>query len=175
MKTMGSEYQGSDLSSKYSISNYVKSSSSFTSKQKTTFEPPPSSSSKNDDTKEEQVSNPHKLEGREEWAIPSNIATPGQWETVSTPKKKTATMDNDKKDKKTTAHDNKPEFQDDEAEDEEDLKNFKIQEKQLPLDDKDDKDSKDSSEQPLFKKRKKVGMGQNDKKTKRRIRSKEEE
>ena len=173
MKTMGSEYQGSDLSSKYSISNYVKSSSSFSSKQKTTFEPPPPSSlSKDNDTEEEQVSSSHQLEGREEWAIPSNIATPGRWETVSTPKMKTATMDNDKKDKKTTTHDNKPEFQDDEAEDEEDLKNFKIHEKQLFLDDKDDNDN---SEQPLFKKRKKIGMGQNDKKAKRRIRSKEEE
>ncbi|KAI7848462.1 hypothetical protein BDC45DRAFT_523259 [Circinella umbellata] len=166
MKTMGNEYQGSDLSSKYSISNYAKSlsSSSYSSKSKTTFEPPPP---KDDDIQQKQ------LEGKEEWAIPSNIAAPGQWEIISTIKKKaTSTMDNDKKDKKTTTHDNKPEFQDDEIEDEEDLKNFKIQEKQLPLD-HDNNNSID--EQPLFKKRKKTGMGQNDKKVKRRIRSKEEE
>ncbi|KAI7851954.1 hypothetical protein BDC45DRAFT_514758 [Circinella umbellata] len=153
MKTMGSEYQGSDLSSKYSISNYAKSlsSSSYSSKSKTTFEPPP----KDDDIQQKQ------LEGKEEWAIPSNIAAPGQWEIISTIKKKsTSTADNDRKDKKTTTHDNKPEFQDDEIEDEEDLKNFKIQEKQLPLD-HDNNNSID--EQPLFKK------------LKRRIRSKEEE
>ncbi|KAI9496481.1 ZIP zinc transporter-domain-containing protein [Zychaea mexicana] len=95
--------------------------------------------------------------GREEWAIPSNIATPGQWQTVAPiegERKNGSLADkgnraNTKKATMTT-HDNAPEFQDDDgAEDDEDLRNFKIQEKQLPVDD-DDGGDKETNLQGWF-------------------------
>ncbi|KAI8384958.1 ZIP zinc transporter-domain-containing protein [Radiomyces spectabilis] len=74
------------------------------------------------------------VEGREEWAIRSNIAQPGEWETVTPSSQSSmAAKDQHKKTDTATTHDQKPEFQDDEAEDEEDLRNFKIREKELPL------------------------------------------
>ncbi|KAI9261557.1 ZIP zinc transporter-domain-containing protein [Phascolomyces articulosus] len=145
-----SGYQGTDTSyssaSKYSISNYKKTTTNnqpSSSKPKTTFEPPVP---KNDET--QPPPNPHRLEGKEEWAIPSNIATPGQWETVVSSSKKKPKEEKEIE-KKTTTHDNAPEFQDDDEE-EEDLRNFKIQEKQLPTQDLEDDDN--NKEGPLFKK-----------------------
>ncbi|KAI9483279.1 MAG: hypothetical protein EXX96DRAFT_136687 [Benjaminiella poitrasii] len=92
-----------------------------------------------------------KAEGREEWAVNTQIAKVGEWETVAQPATE-SNSDKNKTDqnntKQTTMHDQAPEFQDDE-EDEEDLHNFKLTEKELPVNTDDT-----AQEEVTFKKRK---------------------
>ncbi|KAI8137340.1 hypothetical protein BJV82DRAFT_356833 [Fennellomyces sp. T-0311] len=129
-----------------------------------TFAPPPP----HEPTDETQPPpNPYNLQGRDEWAVHTDTATPGEWQTVASKPRKAVAAESTDKEKKGTTHDVAPEFQDDEGEDEEDLANFKIQEKQLPL---DDAAEDDKTEAPVFKKRK---IGQQGNKAKRRIRSKD--
>ncbi|KAI9323550.1 hypothetical protein BX666DRAFT_74592 [Dichotomocladium elegans] len=114
---------------------------------------------------------PEILEGKDEWAIPAAIAQPGAWKTVSRePKRVAATDENNKK--SGAAGDVPSEFLDDE-EDQEDIRHFKIREKEYPADsihtDNDDSNDKDGevSNTAVFKKRK-VGQQSG----KRRIRQK---
>lgn len=74
-------------------------------------------------------------EGREEWAVNTEIAKVGEWETVVT-QPAFAQANNDAKKDDTTdekaTHDQSAQFQDDD-EDEEDLHRFKIKEKELDI------------------------------------------
>ncbi|KAI8086074.1 uncharacterized protein BX664DRAFT_359633 [Halteromyces radiatus] len=116
------------------------------------------------------------LQGREEWALPKETAMIGQWQTVSTHqenhyeryigKKRTTT------EQETTTHDQAPEFQDDDDEPQEDLNEFKIKEKEYPVDDEDTLNQSTTIEgSSLFKKRKLTG--QNSTSKKRNIRKKD--
>lgn len=74
------------------------------------------------------------VEGREEWAVNTQIAKVGEWETVVVqPSVVTETSNDVQKDGKDGAtHDQAAQFQDDD-EDEEDLHSFKIKEKELDI------------------------------------------
>ncbi|KAL1931429.1 hypothetical protein VTP01DRAFT_9571 [Rhizomucor pusillus] len=123
--------------------------------------PPPSSvSSATEDQQQVQTPSTH-LQGRDEWALPTPVAAPGEWQTVTPIKKPEESTENKPEtQKKTTTHNDKLEFQDDEEENEEDLKSFKIREKEFPTDAIGDHDEDDSSKAgedaggSLFKKRK---------------------
>ncbi|KAG0172366.1 hypothetical protein DFQ28_003865 [Apophysomyces sp. BC1034] len=102
------------------------------------------------------------LQGREEWAPRSAVALPGEWQIVKpTPPPESEAATTESKEGKTT-HDQRPEFQDDEEEhDEEDLRNFKIREKEYPghafetKPEEDEAEGTDAAENGgLFKKRK---------------------
>ncbi|KAI8372541.1 hypothetical protein EDC96DRAFT_572765 [Choanephora cucurbitarum] len=85
-------------------------------------------------------------QGRDEWAVNKEIAKVGEWETVAQPiMPSSPTL---KEDQPTTTHDQRPEFQDDDEQDD-DLNSFKIKEKELPVED----DVPDQQE-VTFKKRK---------------------
>ncbi|KAF7720837.1 hypothetical protein EC973_005980 [Apophysomyces ossiformis] len=119
------------------------------------------------------------LQGREEWAPRSAIALPGEWQIVKpTPSPSSESPKTEKKEARSTTHDQKPEFQDDaEEEDEEDLRNFKIREKEYPDDalevEAREKEADDATEagEGLFKKRKAPSQS-NIKAKKRNIRKK---
>lgn len=104
---------------------------------------------------EQQQVKAEPVEGREEWAVNTEIAKVGEWETVAAPRPtlsqayKDANKD-DKLEGKST-HDEAPQFQDDD-EDEEDLHSFKIKEKELdiPIEEGNGKEE----EAVTFKKRK---------------------
>ncbi|KAI7884864.1 hypothetical protein K492DRAFT_204350 [Lichtheimia hyalospora FSU 10163] len=113
---------------------------------------------------------PQNLQGRDEWALPAVVAEPGEWQTMVPTKEKS----DNKPEKKDSGRDIPPEFQDDEQEDEEDLRNFKIREKEYPVDslvgDGDDDKKEEDTGGAMFKKRK-LGKGGN----KRKIRRKTED
>lgn len=96
------------------------------------------------------------VKGREEWAVNKEIAKVGEWEIVEAPAPsitQPSTQKEYKKDEATT-HDQKPEFQDDD-EDQEDLHSFKIREKEFPADlDIGNEDPADEDTAVTFKKRK---------------------
>lgn len=81
------------------------------------------------------------------------IAKVGEWEIVEAPEPSIASPSTQKEHKKdeATTHDQKPEFQDDD-EDQEDLHTFKIREKEFPAD--LDITTEDTAEDVTFKKRK---------------------
>ncbi|ORY97186.1 ZIP zinc transporter-domain-containing protein [Syncephalastrum racemosum] len=83
--------------------------------------------------------------GREEWAVPAAIATPGEWEVVTKKKDTEAEEEPSANKRKYTSHDDKPEFEEPEAEDQEDLRNFKIKEKEYPTDMHHHEDNENSS------------------------------
>lgn len=90
---------------------------------------------------------------------------PAEKKSDNKPEKKDATA--------ATSRDVPPEFQDDEQEDEEDLRNFKIREKEYPVDalvDDGDDDKKKDTGGAMFKKRKLGKEG-----SKRKIRRKTED
>lgn len=100
---------------------------------------------------ESQQTPPAAVEGREEWAVNTEIAKVGEWETVVSQPAFAQTNNDPNKDDKTdvkATHDQSAQFQDDD-EDEEDLHTFKIKEKELaiPIDEEE-------KEQITFKKRK---------------------
>jgi hypothetical protein len=98
-----------------------------------------------------------KIEGREEWAVNKEIAKVGEWETVvSQPvapllSSNNANKSNDGKTESTSTHDQKPEFQDDDH-DEEGLHGFKIKEKELDI--PVEEGIQNTGEEVTFKKRK---------------------
>lgn len=97
--------------------------------------------------------------GREEWAVPAAVAAPGEWEVV-TKKKDPEAEDEDASTankRKYTTHDDKPEFEEPEAEDQEDLRNFKIKEKEYPTDTHHHEEDKDASQGGAVFKKRKVG------------------
>ncbi|KAI7907962.1 uncharacterized protein BX663DRAFT_492569 [Cokeromyces recurvatus] len=97
-----------------------------------------------------------KLEGREEWAVNTQVAKVGEWEIIAQPSVDSTAVNNQSDKNKTkpaTTHDQTPEFQDDDEEDEEDLHNFKIKEKELPVD-IDNAPGDGEKEEITFKKRK---------------------
>jgi hypothetical protein len=97
------------------------------------------------------------LQGREEWAVNKEIAKVGEWEIVETPVAVTPPSPTLKEKKEeTTTHDQKPEFQDDD-EDQEDLHSFKIREKEFPTD--LDTDTVAVDDDSLMFKKRKLGDG----------------
>ncbi|KAI8331947.1 hypothetical protein BC941DRAFT_438030 [Chlamydoabsidia padenii] len=140
--------------------------------------PPPSSIS----TRHQQYSLPPpsleslvaptvKLQGRDEWALPQDDAMIGKWQTVNTPQ--TTTRKKKEEKEQTTTHDQAPEFQDDDEDQQEDLNEFKIKEKEYPLDDDPTAEQVDSAG-GLFKKRKLGGQKGNLATKKRMIRKKDD-
>jgi hypothetical protein len=90
-----------------------------------------------------------KMLGRDEWAVKQDVAQVGEWEVVAPPKRATVKeTQEDTKTKAGTTHDQAPELQDDDEGDD-DLNNFKLREKELPID-----PVLDSGEEVAFKKRK---------------------
>ncbi|KAI8065972.1 hypothetical protein BDF21DRAFT_426749 [Thamnidium elegans] len=101
---------------------------------------------------ESQQTPPAAVEGREEWAVNTEIAKVGEWETVVAQPTLTHTNNDTNKDDKTdgkATHDQVAQFQDDD-EDEEDLHSFKIKEKELDIPTEEEKEQ----ETVTFKKRK---------------------
>ncbi|CAO3650894.1 unnamed protein product [Mucor hiemalis] len=104
------------------------------------------------------------VEGREEWAVNKEIAKVGEWETVAVQAPPPAASENTYKGKNNesgSAHDQAPEFQDDD-EDQEDLHSFKIKEKELDVPILDHKEG----EEVTFKKRKLADSGMKSRKKK---------
>lgn len=101
---------------------------------------------------ESQQTPPAAAEGREEWAVNTEIAKVGEWETVVTQPAFAQTHNDANKDTKTdekAKHDQSAHFQDDD-EDEEDLHRFKIKEKELDI----PIEEQEQEETVTFKKRK---------------------
>lgn len=90
-------------------------------------------------------------EGREEWAVNTQIAKVGEWETVAVPEPVVTETSNEvqNESKESATHDQAPQFQDDD-EDEEDLHSFRIKEKELDIPIEGD----DEKQAVTFKKRK---------------------
>ncbi|KAI8087052.1 uncharacterized protein B0P05DRAFT_533504 [Gilbertella persicaria] len=96
------------------------------------------------------------LQGREEWALNKEVAKVGEWETVEpvAPPPPPPADETNKKQAFTT-HDQRPEFQDDDEHDEENLHSFKIREKEFPADlDIAPEEEQQEGEVVTFKKRK---------------------
>lgn len=190
---------GSDLATYNTRTSYTTSVSfsSYDYQQQTNYPSPtaynlpniPSSSSTTTTPSEgyqspySETSNTLKLEGREEWTRPADIAAPGEWQIVTPRRNPDATSKSkeegvsSKPSKENTAGDaTKPELEDEEEEEhEEDLRNFKIREKEYPADALADLPETESKEEgsngsSLFKKRKLVS--QDGKAKKRNIRKK---
>ncbi|SAL95219.1 hypothetical protein [Absidia glauca] len=115
------------------------------------------------------------LQGRDEWALPQDDAMIGKWQTISTSTPK-GDGGNTKKadDTATTTHDQAPEFQDDDEDQEEDLNEFKIKEKEYPLDHQPTEETAPADTTGLFKKRKLGGQKGNMAAKKRMIRKKDD-
>ncbi|KAI8349420.1 hypothetical protein BD560DRAFT_410336 [Blakeslea trispora] len=101
--------------------------------------------------------------GRDEWAVKKEIAQVGEWETVAQPIMPPSPVQTREIQHEPTTHDQRPEFQDDDEQDD-DLHSFKIREKELPVDDLADqtevtfrkrKVANEENEGTLFKARKK--------------------
>lgn len=114
------------------------------------------------------------LQGRDEWALPQDDAMIGKWQAVSTPgaPKDAGTKKVNDKAAAATTHDQAPEFQDDDEDQEEDLNEFKIKEKEYPLDHQPPVDTAPADSTGLFKKRKLGGEKGNMAAKKRMIRKK---
>lgn len=94
------------------------------------------------------------LQGREEWAVKTSISQVGEWQTVEKPIPKPVKPKVEEK-KESSSHDQKPEFQDDEDKEEKDkLRGFKLKEKEYPDDALFDEKGEDKGdEKVVFKKR----------------------
>jgi hypothetical protein len=114
------------------------------------------------------------LQGRDEWALPQDDAMIGKWQTVSTGAPKGAGTKKTNDQAATTTHDQAPEFQDDDEDQEEDLKEFKIKEKEYPLDHQPPVETAPADTTGLFKKRKLGGQKGNMAAKKRMIRKKDD-
>jgi hypothetical protein len=99
----------------------------------------------------------------------------GKWQTVSTGTPKGDGGSTKKADDTaTTTHDQAPEFQDDDEDQEEDLNEFKIKEKEYPLDHQPTEETAPADTTGLFKKRKLGGQKGNMAAKKRMIRKKDD-
>ncbi|CDH51030.1 predicted protein [Lichtheimia corymbifera JMRC:FSU:9682] len=159
------------LSSTSSVSDYSRRSRQYpvATSSATPTPPPPTL----EELQGKAPTIPQNLQGRDEWAIPAAIAEPGQWQTMLPAEKKSDNKPEKKDTTAATSRDVPPEFQDDEQEDEEDLRNFKIREKEYPADalvDDGDDDKKKDTGGAMFKKRKLGKEG-----SKRKIRRKTED